>query len=122
MGNRHPQAVRGDPLTVDHVLVELDTFRPVLLQCYAAKAHLLDEEAHDTVLHGELLVGSMRGLPKPHHPGVVKIYDYIVSEQTYFIVMEFVDGVEQATFEVLNPHDLSKLAEVVRSSSRAASA
>lgn len=26
------------------------------------------------------------------HPGVVKIYDYIVSEQTYFIVMEFVDG------------------------------
>lgn len=26
------------------------------------------------------------------HPGVVKIYDYIVSEQTYFIVMEYVDG------------------------------
>jgi serine/threonine protein kinase len=26
------------------------------------------------------------------HPGVVKIYDYIVSEQTYYIVMEFVDG------------------------------
>ena len=26
------------------------------------------------------------------HPGVVKIYDYIVSEQTYFIVMEFVEG------------------------------
>src|SRR5215213_3231579 len=26
------------------------------------------------------------------HPGVVKIYDYIVSEQTYFIVMEYVAG------------------------------
>ena len=26
------------------------------------------------------------------HPGVVKIYDYIVSEQSYFIVMEYVDG------------------------------
>ncbi len=26
------------------------------------------------------------------HHGVVKIYDYIVSEQTYFIVMEYVDG------------------------------
>src|SRR5919107_181102 len=26
------------------------------------------------------------------HPGVVKIYDYIVSEQTYYIVMEFVEG------------------------------
>ena len=29
-----------------------------------------------------------------------------------FIGGEFVDAVEQATFEVLNPHDLSKLAEV----------
>jgi predicted Ser/Thr protein kinase len=26
------------------------------------------------------------------HPGIVKIYDYIVSEQTYFIVMEYVEG------------------------------
>ncbi|HJQ33577.1 MAG TPA: protein kinase [Pyrinomonadaceae bacterium] len=26
------------------------------------------------------------------HPGIVKIYDYIVSEQTYYIVMEFVEG------------------------------
>ena len=26
------------------------------------------------------------------HPGIVKIYDYIVSEQSYFIVMEYVDG------------------------------
>src|ERR1043166_8110942 len=26
------------------------------------------------------------------HPGIVKIYDYIVSEQTYFIVMEYVKG------------------------------
>ncbi|HEX3560142.1 MAG TPA: protein kinase [Pyrinomonadaceae bacterium] len=26
------------------------------------------------------------------HPGIVKIYDYIVSEQTYYIVMEYVEG------------------------------
>src|SRR3712207_3364590 len=26
------------------------------------------------------------------HPGIVKVYDYVVSEQTYYIVMEFVDG------------------------------
>jgi serine/threonine protein kinase len=26
------------------------------------------------------------------HPGIVKIYDYIVSEQSYFIVMEYVEG------------------------------
>jgi len=26
------------------------------------------------------------------HPGIVKIYDYVVAEQTYFIVMEFVEG------------------------------
>ena len=26
------------------------------------------------------------------HPGIVKIYDYIVSEQAYFIVMEYVEG------------------------------
>ena len=26
------------------------------------------------------------------HPGIVKIYDYIVSEQTYYIVMELVEG------------------------------
>src|SRR5918912_282958 len=26
------------------------------------------------------------------HPGIVKIYDYIVAEQTYFIVMEYVEG------------------------------
>jgi serine/threonine protein kinase len=26
------------------------------------------------------------------HPGIVKIYDYIVSTQTYYIVMEFVEG------------------------------
>lgn len=26
------------------------------------------------------------------HPGIVKIYDYIVAEQTYYIVMELVDG------------------------------
>ncbi len=26
------------------------------------------------------------------HPSIVKVYDYVVSEQTYYIVMEFVDG------------------------------
>ena len=26
------------------------------------------------------------------HPGIVKIYDYVVSEQAYFIIMEFVEG------------------------------
>ncbi len=26
------------------------------------------------------------------HPGIVKIYDYIVAEQTYYIVMEWVEG------------------------------
>lgn len=26
------------------------------------------------------------------HPGIVKIYDYIVGQQTYYIVMEFVEG------------------------------
>jgi hypothetical protein len=26
------------------------------------------------------------------HPGIVKVYDYIVAEQTYYIVMEFVEG------------------------------
>src|SRR5437868_7999660 len=26
------------------------------------------------------------------HPGLVKIYDYIVAEQTYYIVMEYVEG------------------------------
>jgi len=26
------------------------------------------------------------------HPGIVKVYDYVVSEQVYYIVMEFVDG------------------------------
>ena len=33
-------------------------------------------------------------------------------QDNLFIGGEFVDGVEQATFEVLNPHDLSKLADV----------
>ena len=26
------------------------------------------------------------------HPGIVKIYDYIVGPQTYYIVMEYVEG------------------------------
>jgi serine/threonine protein kinase len=26
------------------------------------------------------------------HPGIVKIYDYVVSEQAYFIIMEYVEG------------------------------
>src|SRR5918992_756195 len=30
------------------------------------------------------------------HPGIVKIYDYVVAEQTYFIVMEFVEGLSLA--------------------------
>jgi serine/threonine protein kinase len=30
------------------------------------------------------------------HPGIVKIYDYIVTEQTYYIVMEYVEGLSLA--------------------------
>ncbi|HEX8160280.1 MAG TPA: protein kinase [Pyrinomonadaceae bacterium] len=30
------------------------------------------------------------------HPGIVKIYDYIVAEQTYYIVMEYVEGLSLA--------------------------
>ncbi|MFN2483138.1 MAG: serine/threonine protein kinase, partial [Pyrinomonadaceae bacterium] len=30
------------------------------------------------------------------HPGIVKIYDYIVAEQTYYIVMEYVRGLSLA--------------------------
>jgi serine/threonine protein kinase len=26
------------------------------------------------------------------HPGIVKVYDYVVAEQTYYIIMEFVEG------------------------------
>src|ERR687893_1076401 len=26
------------------------------------------------------------------HPSIVKVYDYVVSEQTYYIVMEYVEG------------------------------
>jgi serine/threonine protein kinase len=37
------------------------------------------------------------------HPGVVKIYDYIVSEQSYFIVMEYVDGRSLAQLIKENP-------------------
>ncbi|MBC7930070.1 MAG: protein kinase [Rubrivivax sp.] len=40
------------------------------------------------------------------HPGVVKIYDYIVSEQTYFIVMEFVEGSSLARLIADNPSGL----------------
>jgi serine/threonine protein kinase len=40
------------------------------------------------------------------HPGVVKIYDYIVSEQTYFIVMEFVDGRSLAQLIAEHPEGL----------------
>lgn len=37
------------------------------------------------------------------HPGIVKIYDYIVSEQSYFIVMEYVDGRSLAQLIKENP-------------------
>ena len=37
------------------------------------------------------------------HPGVVKIYDYIVSEQSYFIVMEYVEGRSLAQLIKENP-------------------
>ena len=40
------------------------------------------------------------------HPGVVKIYDYIVSEQTYFIVMEFVEGRSLAKLIAEHPSGL----------------
>lgn len=40
------------------------------------------------------------------HPGVVKIYDYIVSEQAYFIVMEFVEGVSLAKLIAEHPKGL----------------
>ncbi|HEY0005532.1 MAG TPA: protein kinase [Pyrinomonadaceae bacterium] len=30
------------------------------------------------------------------HPGIVKVYDYIVAEQTYYIVMEYVEGLSLA--------------------------
>jgi serine/threonine protein kinase len=32
------------------------------------------------------------------HPGIVKVYDYIVSEKSYFIVMEYVEGRSLAQF------------------------
>lgn len=37
------------------------------------------------------------------HPGIVKIYDYIVSEQSYFIVMEYVEGRSLAQLIKENP-------------------
>ena len=37
------------------------------------------------------------------HPGIVKIYDYIVSEQSYFIVMEYVEGRSLAQVIKENP-------------------
>jgi serine/threonine protein kinase len=40
------------------------------------------------------------------HPGVVKIYDYIVAEQTYFIVMEYVDGRSLAQLVAEHPGGL----------------
>ena len=40
------------------------------------------------------------------HPGVVKIYDYIVSEQTYYIVMEFVEGRSLARLIAEHPSGL----------------
>lgn len=40
------------------------------------------------------------------HPGIVKIYDYIVSEQSYFIVMEYVEGRSLAQLIKENPGGL----------------
>ena len=40
------------------------------------------------------------------HPGVVKVYDYIVSEQTYFIVMEYVEGRSLAQYIAEHPGGL----------------
>jgi serine/threonine protein kinase len=40
------------------------------------------------------------------HPGIVKIYDYIVAEQTYYIVMEYVHG--RSLAQVL-AHEMSPL-------------
>src|ERR1043165_9278164 len=42
------------------------------------------------------------------HPGIVKIYDYIVSEQTYFIVMEYVEGRSLAEVVAEYPSGLSQ--------------
>jgi eukaryotic-like serine/threonine-protein kinase len=41
------------------------------------------------------------------HPGIVKIYDYIVAEQTYYIVMEYVEGRSLATLLAHEQHPLS---------------
>lgn len=40
------------------------------------------------------------------HPGIVKVYDYIVSEQAYFIVMEFVEGSSLAELLARHPKGL----------------
>jgi serine/threonine protein kinase len=40
------------------------------------------------------------------HPGIVKIYDYIVAEQTYYIVMEYVVGCSLAQLLAHEPHPL----------------
>ena len=40
------------------------------------------------------------------HPGIVKIYDYIVSEQAYYIVMEFVEGRSLAQIVAEHPAGL----------------
>src|ERR1051325_2785357 len=42
------------------------------------------------------------------HPGVAKIYDYIVSEQAYFIVMEFVEGRSLARLIAENPSGIEQ--------------
>src|SRR5437764_4501480 len=41
------------------------------------------------------------------HPGIVKIYDYIVAEQTYYIVMEYVAGHSLAELLAHESHPLS---------------
>ena len=71
---------------------------------------------HHTKLPREVAIKSISPRAKPHdlrslrhrfereafiqsqldHPGIVKIYDYIVAEQTYYIVMEYVEGLSLA--------------------------
>lgn len=42
------------------------------------------------------------------HPGIVKVYDYVVSEQAYFIVMEFVEGSSLAELISAHPKGLER--------------
>src|SRR5215210_5302119 len=41
------------------------------------------------------------------HPGIVKIYDYIASEDVYYIVMEYVEGRSLAQLMAREPSSLT---------------